>query len=115
MQHLRIPSEVVSFYRQKAEQEKLMLCDAYSVALRWYLKSRRKTKHNYHFASSSNYKYGSLYVSTAAVNKAQVMAERDGVSVNSIVFSALITYYYNAQEVDDISTMSLFSPKEKQK
>ncbi len=115
MQHLRLPNDVMRFYKKKAEENKVMVCDEYTVALQWYMKERRKNKHHYHLVSGANNKYRSLYVGTSAINMAQKMAERDGVSVSSIVFSALITYYHYSQPINEIADMITQPPLGKPK
>ena len=115
IQHLRIPIDALRFYKKKAEENNVMVCDEYTVALQWYMRDRRKNKHHFHLASSANHKYRSMYVNTSAVNRAQSMAERDGVSVNSIVFSALVTYYFRSQRINEIAGMTTLAPQDKHK
>lgn len=94
MQHLRVPTTVMQFYKKAADEERVPVSDLYTRALQWYMKNRRKINLCYHLTSSANNSYRSLWFKTSTINRAQGMAERDGVSVNSIAFSAIMCFYY---------------------
>lgn len=100
LQQVRVSNTVWRFIKKKAEHERVSMGELYNEALKKYLRFRRQNKHHYFLVASGKDKYRSLWLKTTTLNSAQRMAARDGVSVNSIIFSAFVVYYYDHQPVD---------------
>lgn len=111
LQQVRVSEKIWKFIKKKSDDERVPMNEFYNAALKEYLKFRRQNKHHYYLVASSNDKYRSLWVRTTTLNSAQRMAERDGVTVNSIIFSAIVTYYYKYQSTDFAT--GLKTPEEK--
>lgn len=100
LQQVRVSNTVWRFIKNLAIEKRVPMNDLYNAALKKYLRYRRQNKHHYYLVATSNDKYRSLWIKTTTLNSAQRMAARDGVTVNSIIFSAVVTYYYDCQPVD---------------
>lgn len=108
MQYLKVPDSVIRFYEKLADESGVSVNETHTAALQWYMKKRGKSKHHYHLAPSANDKYKILWMQSSAINRAQTIAERDGVSVNEIVISALLTYCAYCQTTNDNTEIITF-------
>ena len=98
MSSLRVPANVMRFYKKTAAERNVPVGDVYNEALKWYMKQRRKNNNFYHLMSSSNDQYRSLWIRVSTIKEAQRMADKDGSSLNSVTFSAIVVFYYRSQE-----------------
>lgn len=100
MQSTRISTEVMNFYKTVAEDRGITLTELCGLAIKWYIKHTQDRKYHYYLISSSNESYKSLWIETGVLNATQKVAEKDGVSCNNMVFSALVTFFHEARLKD---------------
>ena len=96
MQYLKVPDRVMRFYEKLADESGVPVNETYTAALQWYFKKHGKSKHH-RLAPSADNNSKILWIQSSAINRAQTIAEREGVSGNEIVICALLTYCSHCQ------------------
>lgn len=92
LQQVAMPPEVHEGVKSLAEDAECTMNEVYDEAVAWFLKDRAKRSFRYYIASTRRGKYTSMWLNGRLLDKARVVAKRDAVSINRVVYTALVLY-----------------------
>lgn len=93
VQQIQLPPEIHEGVKVLAhEGEHTTMNDVYDAAVEWFFASRAKKSFHYYLASNKRGKYTSLWIDTKLLNRARIIAKRDAVSINRVIYTALVLY-----------------------
>ena len=92
VQQVQLPPEIHEGVKVLARQEDATMNDVYDAAVAWFLKSRAKKSFHYYLASTKRGKYTSLWIDTKLLDKVRIVAKRDAVAINRVIYTALVLY-----------------------
>lgn len=93
LQQVGMPPEVQQGLKMLVELDKHdTLNDLYDTAVLWFINRRAKRRFQYYIASNKRSKYVSLWIDSKVLDKVRLVADRDGVSMNRVVYTALVLY-----------------------
>lgn len=95
VQQVQLPPEIHEGVKVLARQDDATMNDVYDAAVGWFLKSRAKKSFHYYLASTKRGKYTSLWIDTRILDKVRIIAKRDAVSINRVIYTALVLYLEN--------------------
>ena len=93
IQQVQLPPEIHECVKVLARQDDdINMNDVYDASVEWFLKSRAKKMFHYYLATTKRGKYTSLWIDTNILNRVRIVAKRDAVSINRVIYTALILY-----------------------
>lgn len=93
VQQVALPPEVEEGIKWLVESEiHDTMAEVYDASIEWFRKSRAKKKFNYYIASNKRGKYKTLWIDSALLSRARILAARDSVSIARVVYTAIVLY-----------------------
>ncbi len=93
VQQVQLPPEIHESVKVLARQaDDTTMNDVYDASVVWFLKSRAKKSFHYYLASTKRGKYTSLWIDSKILDRVRIVAKRDAVSINRVIYTALVLY-----------------------
>lgn len=93
VQQVQLPPEIHESVKVLARQDDATtMNDVYDASVEWFLKSRAKKSFHYYLASTKRGNYTSLWIDSKILDRVRIVAKRDAVSINRVIYTALVLY-----------------------